>query len=194
MRDRVLPAELIAITTLSAFGRSSIYNRVSKEKYRVSEGKNGLRNSWATISLGSCEGWGTLHFSNSLYTKMKLFHQKLFPDKPVVDFGTGSKIRLIVTSQILSQLGFNKRLLKHNIQREVFVIPHVENLKDILTGSGVQPIYNDQPFDELAENWKEWYCLKRWESKFLDKQNMRGRDSLIQSLNLSEELSFPVLH
>ncbi|ACK70315.1 conserved hypothetical protein [Gloeothece citriformis PCC 7424] len=195
MRDRVLSADLVAITTLSAFGHSSIYNRVSKGTYNISDGKNGKRNLWAAISLGSCQGWGTLHFSNSLYTKMKRFHQQLYPEKPVVNFGTGSKIRFLVTNRILKVLGFEKKLLKHNIQREVYVIPHVENLEEILNGSGAEPIYNDQPFNELAAYWKDRYCLKRWESlNFEENQNsMTGRDSLFQSINLIEELDSVVI-
>lgn len=155
MRERVLPAVLIGITTLSAFGRSSLYNRVSK-------GSNGKQNQWATISLGACEGWGTLHFSDALYAKMKTFHKQLFPDKPLRGFGTGPKIRLQVTKRVLKNLGLPEgKLTRHNLKREVFMIPHVENLDEVLSGTGEVPIYNDDPFDELATFWKERYCLPR---------------------------------
>lgn len=154
MKQRVLPAYLIAVTTLSAFGRSSLYHRVSK-------GKKGKQNLWATVSLGSCKGWGTFYFNDDLYQKIKVFHQKLYPNKPVRGFGTGPKVRQIVISHVLGQLRLPQTYLKHNIKREVFIVSHTENLENLLAGTEEIPVYNDQPFEELAKYWKERYCLKR---------------------------------
>lgn len=175
MLKQVLPASLIAVTTLSAFGRSSIYNRVSK-------GKDGDKNLWAAHSLGRCEGWGTLHFSDVLYAKMKVFHKQLLPDKPVINFGTGPRIRLQVTKYVLKCLGLPETLLRHNIKREVFVIPHVANLEAILSGSRKKPIYNDQTFDELAAFWKERYCLPRAETRC----SIEGKHTIANALRLNE--------
>lgn len=176
MLKQVLPASLVAVTTLSAFGRSSIYNRVSK-------GKNGQQNLWAALSLGHCEGWGTLHFSDALYAKMKIFHKQLLPDKPVINFGTGPRIRLQVTKYVLSCLGLPGTLLRHNIKREVFVIPHVANLEAILGGSRTKPIYNDQPFGQLAAFWKERYCLPRAETRC----SIDGKQTIANALQLETE-------
>ena len=176
MLKQVLPASLVAVTTLSAFGRSSIYNRVSK-------GKDGQQNLWAALSLGHCEGWGTLHFSDALYAKMKIFHKQLLPDKPVINFGTGPRIRLQVTKYVLSCLGLPGTLLRHNIKREVFVIPHVANLEAILGGSRTKPIYNDQPFSQLAAFWKERYCLPRAETRC----SIEGKQTIANALQLKTE-------
>ncbi len=171
MLNRVLPADLIAITTLSAFGKSSMYNRVS-------QGKNSQKNIWATISLGVCQGWGTLHFSDTLYGKMKELHKQLYPDKPVRGFGTGPKIRFQITNRILNCLNLSQNLLKHNIKREVFIIPHVENVDEILAGKPTKPIYNDRPFVELAEYWKERYCIPRSEKRC----SIEGRHTIAKEL------------
>ena len=175
MWDRVLPASLLAISTLSAFGSSSLYNRVSK-------GLNGKQNLWATISLGPCTGWGTLHFSDYLYEKMKSFHKKLLPEKPTSGFGTGPKIRLQVTRRVLAALGLPKNHIRHNIKREVFMITHIENLEGVLAGTGEEPIYNDKPFDDLATFWKERYCLPRAQTRC----SREGRETVARILGLQD--------
>lgn len=175
MKQRVLPASLIAVTTLSAFGRSSLYNRVSK-------GLNGKQNLWSTVSLGSCGGWGTFYFSDNLYQKMKAFHKQLFPDKPVIGFGTGPKIRQQVIKRVLSELRLPVSSTQHNIGREVFIIPHIENLEEVLAGKGEAPLYNDQPFSDLATFWKERYCLPRAQRRC----SIEGRDTVAKMLGLQD--------
>lgn len=187
---RVLSSNLVAITTLSAFGRSSIYNRVSKGVHteRYTGEVNGEEkiaqkgdNIWATESLGPCEGWGTIHFSDSLYEKMKVFHQKLLPDKQLSGFGVGPKIRQQVVKRTLRELRLPETLAKHNLKREVFIIPHVENLEDILSGKSKRPKFNDQPFDCLANYWKERYCLPRSNNRC----SLEGRHTIEKMLCIS---------
>jgi hypothetical protein len=176
MLSRVLPTSLIAVTTLSAFGRSSLYNRVSK-------GFDGKHNVWAALSLGPCEGWGTFHLSDELYQKMKQFHQQLWPEKPVQGFGTGPRIRQQIITRILQELRLPKRFARHNIGREVFIIPHVENLQAILAGVGEEPIYNDNPFATLAAFWKERYCLPRASTRC----SIEGKTAIATALGLSPQ-------
>lgn len=174
MLNRVLPNSLVAVSTLSAFGRSSLYNRVSKQ----SDGKH---NEWAAISLGPCEGWGTFHLSNELYQRMKHFHLQLWPEKRVRGFGTGPRIRQQVITRILQELRLPKRFARHNIGREVFIIPHVENLRPILAGSREEPIYNDKPFSTLAAFWKDRYCLPRASTR----RSIEGKTTIATSLGLT---------
>lgn len=155
---RVLPASLVAVTSLSAYGRSSMYNRVS----------SGYRNGrvvWATESLGSCEGWGTLHFSQTLYENMKEFHARLVPDKLLHGFGTGTKVKQQVVKRVLRTLRLQESFVRHNVKREVFVIPHVANLKLYLAGEDRKPQYIDRPFGELARHWVFRYCIPRSEQR-----------------------------
>lgn len=177
MLERVLPSSLIAITTLSAFGKSSLYNRVSKAF-------DGKHNEWAAISLGPCEGWGTFHFSDSLYQKMKKFHKLLWPEKILSGFGTGPKIRQQVIKRILQTLCLPERLAQHNIGREVFVIPHIRNLQEVLSGIGEEPVFNDQPFTNLVSFWRERYCIPRSSTRC----SLEGRKSLAVDLGLIAEV------
>ena len=174
---RVLPASLVAVTTLSAFGRSSLYNRVSKDF-------DGRHNSWAVLSLGPCEGWGTFHFSDDLYQRMKKLYRLLYPEKPVNGFGTGPKIRQQIIVRILQDLGLSKKFMRHNIGREVFIIPHIANLQTVLGGSEEVPEYDDQPFAQLAMRWKERYFLPRASTRC----STEGRDSFPRILGLAPRI------
>jgi hypothetical protein len=175
MQGNILPSSLLAVTTLSAFGRSSLYNRVSK-------GSDGKRNSWAAVSLGPCEGWGTFHFSDQLYQEMKTLHKLLWPEKRLSGFGTGPKIRQQVITRVLGVLKLPRRLAQHNIKRVVYVIPHIENLQAVLSGTGQEPVFNDEPFTELATFWKERYCLPRAATRC----SLEGRHTLPAILGLTQ--------
>jgi len=173
MRGNVLPSSLIAVTTLSAFGRSSLYNRVSK-------GTDGKHNIWAAFSLGPCEGWGTFHFSDQLYQKMKAFHKAVWPDKPLSGFGTGPRIRQQVISSVLRVLRLPEKFARHNIRREVFIIPHIANLEAVLSGASQEPIFNDLPFADMAAFWKKRYCLPRASVRC----SLQGRQTIPADLGL----------
>lgn len=153
LSQRILPARLVAITTFSAFGRSSIYNRVAAGKN--SQGNN----NWLTLSLGLTSGWGTYHFSDELYRELKDFVQSFNPELQVTGFGTGPKIKRTVITLALRALDLPASFAQHGIPRELFVISHIANLADFLGGQTVEPLYNDLPFAELAEFWRRRYLL-----------------------------------
>ena len=75
-------------------------------------------------------------------------------------YGPSRKIKLLYTAF---------RLLKmpdytyHNIKREFFLFPLVENLKDVIH-SNSDPKYYDRPLKTLVEFWKERWCQRRSET------------------------------
>jgi hypothetical protein len=154
MQQRILSPTLLAVTTLSAFGRSSLYNRVS-------QGLENRQNIWAIKSLGPSEGWSTSHISNKIYQDVKAFYKQLYPEKATCGFGTGPKIRLQILTRVLDELHISSDILRLPIRREVFIIPHVANLDRLLAGQEESPIYNDQSFEVLAQFWKERYSQPR---------------------------------
>ncbi|CAA7600090.1 Domain of unknown function DUF4338 [Acididesulfobacillus acetoxydans] len=153
LRQELLPARLVAITTLSAFGRSSLYNRVSAGK--TSRGQN----HWLTFSLGQTSGWGTYHCSDTLYQELKDFVRAFHPELRVTGFGTGPKIKRTVITLALRALGLPSSLAQHGIPRELFIIPHISNLGDFLGGRRTEPAYNDLSFADLAAHWRNRYLL-----------------------------------
>jgi hypothetical protein len=146
IRKRELPPDLLFITTTSAFGRSSIYNRL---KYNGEE---------VAISLGYTSGYGTFHIPDSLYEEIiEFLKSRGINARRGLGSGTSRKLRLI--SRALSILGIPD-FTRHGIQREVFIFPLVRNLKEVIH-SGEEPIWIDRPFNNLVEFWKERWAIPR---------------------------------
>ncbi|MFM6398132.1 hypothetical protein, partial [Planktothrix sp.] len=75
--------------------------------------------------------------------------------------------------------------IRHNIKREAFIIPHVENLEEMLSGIAAEPVYNDAPFSQLADFWKERYCLPRAEQRC----SLEGRETIAHAFGFNKSLS-----
>jgi hypothetical protein len=109
MEGRKLPANLVALTTTSAFGRSSIYNRLRYKdivKFR---------------SLGYTEGYGAFHLER-LYPKFRQFLEAQ-DISTRGGFGKGPRRKWQTMVRALERIGFDSKLLHHGIKREVFLIP-----------------------------------------------------------------------
>lgn len=146
---RVLPAELVALTTTSAFGRSSLYNRLS------------FRGQAVAISLGYTDGYGSFHLSR-LYP-----HFRQFLESRGIStrggFGAGPRITWQTMVRALQRIGFSKNLLRHGVPREAFLFPLIENLKDYLEGRTTLAQYRCIPFNEASTWWRERWLIGRAE-------------------------------
>lgn len=146
MEQRLIPPRLLFITTTSAFGRSSIYNRLKMGGESVA------------MHIGATQGAGSFQVPDWLY------HELLeYLDAQGMDVGRGyghgpsRKMHLIATA--LGRLGLPASHY-HGIRRELFLMPLVENLSDVISGKSL-PRWVDRPFDELSEYWKTRWCLPR---------------------------------
>lgn len=148
MRGRIINPDLLFITTTSAFGRSSIYNRLKYDNQPVA------------MSLGYTKGSGSFHIPETLYKEL----QEFLKDNDIdvsTSFGSGPsrKIKLLDTAFRLLNI---PNYSYHNLKREFFLFPMVSNLEDVIHNK-VKPKYYDRPLDKLAEYWKERWCLSRAE-------------------------------
>lgn len=151
MKGRVLPANLVAVTTTSAFGKSAMYDRV-----RDSKGETIVR------SIGMMEEThGSYHF-NGIYPKLKEFVKTQEGIDQEHGFGTGPRIRWQVIRKALRLANLSRDLLKHNVPREAFLVPHIHNLRSYVeTGEG--PDWISRNFEDLAAHWKQRWCLPRFQ-------------------------------
>lgn len=149
MEGRVLPAELVAFTTTSAFGRSSIYNRLRYDHQPIA------------CSIGYTEGYGSFH----LLRLYPLFRDFLESEGISTrgGYGTGPRIKWQTMVRALSRLGFPSDVLKHGVQREAYLFPLASNLKDYMEGRAKKPKYPDRPFTDLADSWRGRWLIKRAE-------------------------------
>lgn len=147
MEQRILPPHLVALTTTSAFGRSSIYNRLK------------WRDTWIAESIGYTEGYGSFHL-RELYPLFRAFleHHGVSTRG---GFGVGPRRTWQTIVRALERLGLSASLLRHGVQREVFLFRLIDNLEEYLEGRITEPSYRDLPFDMLVEWWRERWLLPR---------------------------------
>ena len=149
MEGRILPSHLVALTTTSAFGRSSIYNRLKYRNITIAE------------SLGYTNGYGNFHLQR-LYP---IFKQYLAAEGISIQggYGTGPKRSWQIIRQTLDRIGISGDILKHGIKREAFLFRLIDNLEDYLEGKPGTPVYRDLPFENLADYWNERWLIGRSE-------------------------------
>jgi hypothetical protein len=121
-------ARLLAVTTTSSMGRSAIYNRLK------------LGGEEYFQRLGFTEGWGHFHITDALFDKMRDYLRER--DHAYADqhtFGEGPNWRLRTIRVALSGLKVNENILKHGIQREVFISTFAPNSFEALRTGKAKP-------------------------------------------------------
>ena len=147
MEERIIPAHLVALTTTSAFGRSSIYNRLT------------YRGEVIAYSLGYTEGYGSFHLLR-LYPQFRAFLEAQGISTRG-GYGTGPRRKWQTMVKALGRLGFSSDLLKHGLRREAFLFPLIHNLKEYMTGESNTPLFRDLPFQDLVNYWRERWLWGR---------------------------------
>lgn len=134
-------ARLLAVTTSSSMGRSSVYNRLKLDGVQYMD------------SIGYTGGWGHFHIPDSLFLELRDFLREL--DHTYADqhrYGQGPNWRLRTTKAALSALGFKEDLLRHGIKREVFLCRLAANATSLLgKGEGIPDVSGLLTAREIAE-------------------------------------------
>jgi len=150
IRRKVHDGRLAMITTTSALGRSSVYNRLRLGGRPVYQ------------SVGFTKGSGEFHFSNGLYGAITAFAGKhCEPTAKQERWGTGFRNRREVIKKCLPALGLSSEWLYHGIEREVFVIPLAKNTCEFLRGEQVRLMWYHQSEDGIYEFFKDRWLIPR---------------------------------
>ena len=150
IRERPLDGRLALITTTSALGRSSIYNRL---RY----GERLLYHS-----VGFTRGSGEFHFANGLYdTILQYAMHYCEPTAKQARWGTGFRSRREVVKKCLAKIGLSSEWLYHGIQREIFVIPLARNTQPFLQGRHAEIVWFDQSTAHLFAWFRQRWLLPR---------------------------------
>ena len=138
---------LLAVTTSSSMGRSSVYNRLKLGGVRYFE------------PVGYTRGWGHFHISDDLFLELRDYLRSIghrYADQH--RFGQGPNWRLRTTRVALKALGFRDNLLRHGVRREVFVCNLASNATKILrTGKGRPDLSTLLSARQVAD-----LALERW--------------------------------
>lgn len=160
-------AHLLAVTTSSSMGRSSVYNRLKLDGLPYFE------------SIGYTRGWGHFHIPDSLFLELREYLRSI--EHPYADqhqFGQGPNWRLRTIRAALTALGLRNDLLRHGIQREVFFCSLADNAKKLLRiGKGrpdLSSLLSAQKVAELAmERWIVPRSQRRPEFRTWSKEDLK---------------------
>ncbi len=144
-------ARLAAVTTTSALGRSSIYNRVKLDARLI------LR------PIGFTSGWGHFHISESLFEELKSYLIRVGDSyAKSFNFGNGPNWRLRLIKKALWRLGMDPDLVRHGFGREIFFCPIASNAIPFLKGTHRRIRYGKLPsVEEVGRLAVERWCKPR---------------------------------
>lgn len=144
-------ARLLAITTSSSMGRSSVYNRLKL---------NGIQ---YLTPIGYTGGWGHFHIPDALFSELRAYLRAI--NHPYADlhcYGEGPNWRLRTTRAALVSLGMKDDMLRHGIQRQVFISFLASNAQAILrTGKGQPDLSTLLEVGQIADLARERWILPR---------------------------------
>lgn len=168
-------ARLLAITTSSSMGQSSIYNRLK------------LGETQYFRSIGYTGGWGHFHIPDDLFDEMRTYLRGIkhtYAD--LHSFGEGPNWRLRTVRAALDSLGFRQDMLKHGIQREVFICETARNSLELLAGYGKRPdlkqlLSASEVGDLAVRRWIIGRAERRPEYRSWDRDSIRAMVTLSEA-------------
>jgi hypothetical protein len=148
-------ARLLTVTTSSSMGRSSVYNRLR------------LGGIEYFSPIGYTGGWGHFHIPDSLFSDLREYLREIGHDyADLHQFGQGPNWRLRAARAALEALGFKDDVLRHGIQREVFLCNLAKNAAKILrTGKGKPDLSSLLSADDVSQLAVERWMLPRSERR-----------------------------
>lgn len=125
-------ARLVCVTTTSALGRSSIYNRLKLDGVSYLE------------SIGFTSGYGHFQIPEPLFKDMRRYlRRRRHVYAKGHKYGNGPNWRMRVIRRVLVYLGMNPELVRHNMKREVFICFLAANGQKILRGKNKRPRFEN---------------------------------------------------
>ena len=150
IKGRTSDGSLALITTTSALGRSSLYNRLSWQKRLLYQ------------RVGFTRGTGDFHFNNGIYQHLWSYAIKhCQPTAKQEKWGKGFRNRRETVRKCLASLELPAGYLSNRVQREIFVVPLAENCREFLKGEDSHLELYEQPAETLFQWFRERWLLAR---------------------------------
>ena len=146
MSDAKISQPLVGVTTTSAFGRSSQYNRLKYKERLLAE------------PIGYTQGFGMLHLEHT-YDRACAY-LRMIGKYTDAGYGNGPKVRWQNMTRALLGVGLPSSMLKHGVLREVFLYRFVEDFdKGMEGGTFGAPLI--LPEADFATYWRERWAVPR---------------------------------
>jgi hypothetical protein len=141
---------LALLSTTSALGRSSLYNRVQLDGQPLYQ------------RVGATHGWGHFHLSNGTFELMrKYLAEAAHPIEHANRFGQGPNWKMRAVRTCLEMIGLPSDLLRHGIKRDVYVVELAINSRAFLRGEHARPRYRGMPASDLVTFFKSRWLIPR---------------------------------
>jgi len=145
---------LALVTTTSALGRSSLYNRLRIDGFDY----------WHRI--GATSGWGDFHFSNGVYADIRAYAERWCEPTAKRDpWGEGFRNKREVVRKVLSRIGLSTELQNHGIRREIYAAPFGKQSLPFLRQERERPHFFNLSESELWEAFRDRWFLSRAERR-----------------------------
>lgn len=145
-------ARVAMVTTSSALGRSSIYNRLR------------FHDRLLLVPVGFTTGSGEFHFANGLYSEIQAFAVTYCnPTAKNNKWGSGFRSRREVIRKVLLELGLPNTFIYHGVQRQVYLAPLARNAQPFLRGDEDELDYYRQDTASLFRYFRSRWLLPRAE-------------------------------
>ena len=150
MSGRPLDGRLALVSTTSALGRSSVYNRIKFKGQNV------------FTSVGFTMGSGEFQFSNGIYRDLRNFGSRYCSATAKNEtWGIGFRNKREVLRKVLPRLGLSGDLLYHQVEREVFVVPLASNSQAFLCGDHERLHWFDRSAADIFSWFRDRWLLPR---------------------------------
>ncbi len=146
MMNRVIPSDLLFITTTGAYGKSSVYNRLQFNGNRICE------------FIGHSRGSGSFHIPDTLYEGLMRYLSES-GIKAGRYFGSGPSVKIRNIDRSMRLLGFKKGN-NHGIRRAVYLFSFVRNLESVIRHEK-KPAWEQRSVESLTQHWKDRWAKKR---------------------------------
>ena len=180
-------ARLVLVTTTSALGRSSIYNRL-----RIPGSVQFLTDVESErVPIWHTKGYGHFHIPEEAFKAMlDTLARREHPYAKGNRFGNGPSWKIRVIRQAARELGLDKDLIVHGVRRQVYLVPLAENTRSFLLGRSASPRYLTLSAREITEFWRERWGVPR--SKRCPDWRQWQPDTLIRSLEYLQSKALSV--
>jgi len=146
IRKRDIKPRLVLLTTSSALGKSSIYDRLK------------LNGELLFQKVGETQGYGHFHIPDKLFYELRNYLSQIeHPYATGYKYGQGANWRFRVIRKAFSEIGLNPDFLSHGVKREVYMIPLAKNSKNYLIGKSKRAYFTSKTAEEISK-----LCKQRW--------------------------------